>query len=75
LRQALQPVVPVAGYPKVTCDGVTVAEKRGYNQGVKLLTTIRLQAPPRRLRFALSYPRVGLMVVPSNARPNLFGSD
>jgi hypothetical protein len=60
---------------KSPCNGVTVAEYRGYNEGVKLAMTIRLQAPPRRLRFALSYPRVGLMIVPSNARPNLFGSD
>jgi hypothetical protein len=34
-----------------------------------------IATPPRRLRFVLSYPRVGLMVVPSNARPSLFGSD
>jgi len=43
---------------------------------MKLAITFRLlAAPPRRLRQILSYPRVGLMVVPSNARPNLFGSD
>jgi hypothetical protein len=41
------------------------------------ITNRQIAAPPRRQRlgFVLSYPRVGLMVVPSNARPNLFGSD
>lgn len=30
-------------------------------------------APPCRLRLIVSYPRVGLNLVPSQARPNLFG--
>ncbi len=30
---------------------------------------------PRRLRLILSYPRVGMNVVPSHARPSLFGCD
>ena len=43
---------------------------------MKLGIAIRNNAtPPRRLRQILSYPRVGLNVVPSNARPNLFGCD
>jgi hypothetical protein len=41
----------------------------------RIITDCVIAAPPRRLRFVLSYPRVGLMVVPSNARPSLFGSD
>lgn len=42
---------------------------------MKLGTTIRSATPPRRLRLMLSYPRVGVNIMPSNARPNLFGSD
>lgn len=32
-------------------------------------------APPCRLRLILSRPRAGLNVLPSQARPSLFGSD
>ncbi len=32
-------------------------------------------APPCRLRLILSRPRVGLSLVPSQSRPNLFGGD
>jgi hypothetical protein len=32
-------------------------------------------APPCRLRMIVSYPRVGMKVVPSQARPSLFGCD
>jgi hypothetical protein len=39
------------------------------------ITNRFMAAPPRRLRLILSYPRVGLNIVPSNARPNLFGCD
>ncbi len=37
--------------------------------------TVVLAAPPGRLRIRLSYPRVGRNVLPSNARPFLFGCD
>ena len=32
-------------------------------------------APPCRFRLIVSYPRVGINLVPSNMRPNLFGCD
>jgi hypothetical protein len=32
-------------------------------------------APPCRLRMIVSYPRVGMNLVPSQARPSLFGCD
>ncbi len=45
---------------------------------MKLATLFRSElkaAPPCRLRLIVSYPRVGLKMVPSQARPNLFGCD
>jgi hypothetical protein len=45
---------------------------------MKLAIAMRLLFVPlrrARLRFILSYPRVGLNVVPSTARPSLFGCD
>ena len=31
--------------------------------------------PSGRLRYRISFPRVGMNVIPSNARPSLFGCD
>jgi hypothetical protein len=45
---------------------------------MKLVVTIRSglkAAPPCGLRLIVSYPRVGLNLRPSQARPNLFGCD
>jgi hypothetical protein len=45
---------------------------------MKLVITSRSglkAAPPCRFRQIVSYPRVGLNLVPSQARPNLFGCD
>ena len=59
-------------------QGVTPAENQGYTVSMKLMVQVcsgLKAAPPCRLRLIVSYPRVGLNLVPSQARPNLFGCD
>ena len=68
--------VPVECGDAPGADGVLAAELRGYNEAV---VTGRnhpvLRGAASRLEDILARPRIGLAMLPSHNRPNLFGCD